>query len=56
MRLVKILVCTWLSGILNHGMCGNICGVDSIRSIFNRYHRLLMGCTWLYDSSGLYTV
>ena len=45
-----------ISGIFNHGMCGNLCSPDPVSSIQHRYHCFVMEGYGLYDPAGIYLI
>lgn len=49
-------VCTGISGIFDHGMCGNLCSPDPVSSIQHRYHCFVMEGYGLYDPAGIYLI
>lgn len=49
-------VCTGISGIFDHGMCGNLCSPDPVSSIQHRYHCFVMEGYGLYDPVGIYLI
>lgn len=49
-------VCTGISGISDHGMCGNLCSPDPVSSIQHRYHCFVMEGYGLYDPVGIYLI
>ena len=55
-ELYEKFVCTGISGIFDHGMCGNLCSPDPVSSIQHRYHCFVMEGYGLYDPVGIYLI